>query len=159
MTYEELLIEADNKGYVVKEKPLRMNDGRIKGDRIAIRKDIPTERQKAETLVEELEHGYSTYGNILDQSIPLNRMQELRARRRAYRRLVTFDQLIRAYEAGCRNIYEMSGELNITESFLRDAIKMYAGKYGAKLIPYENYLISFHPHLHVVKMLERSKPE
>lgn len=159
MTYEELLIEADDKGYVVKEKPLQMNDGRIKGIRIAIRKDIPTERQKAETLLEELEHGYSTCGNILDQSIPLNRMQELRARRRAYKRLVTFAQLIKAYEAGCRNLYEMSGELNITEEFLRDAIKMYAEKYGARLIQYENYFICFSPYLHVVKMLERTKPE
>ena len=153
MTYEEMLMEADNRGYIVKEKPLLMYDGRIKGKKIAIRDSIPTERQKAEILLEELEHGNSTYGDIMDLSIPLNRMQELRARRRAFRRQVSFAAIISAYEAGCRNIYEMSEELDITEEFLRNALKMYAGKYGSKLIQCENYFIRFHPQLQVMKIL------
>ena len=35
MTYEELLIEADSEGLIVREKPLAGSDGRIKGKRIA----------------------------------------------------------------------------------------------------------------------------
>ena len=42
MTYEELLIEADENGLITKEKDLLANKGRIKGDRIAIKRDIPT---------------------------------------------------------------------------------------------------------------------
>lgn len=153
MTYEELLIEADGRGYVVKEKPLRMNNGRIKGHRIAIRKDLPTERQKTETLLEELEHGYSTCGNILDQSIPLNRLQELRARRRAYKRMVTFSALVKAYDSGCQSLYQLSEELDVSEAFLASALKMYAGKYGDKPVFYDNHLISFYPNLLIVSLL------
>ncbi len=153
MTYEELLIEADGRGYIVKEKPLRMNDGRIKGHRIAIRQDLPTDRQKAETLLEELEHGYSTCGNILDQSMPLNRLQELRARRRAYKRQVTFLALINAYNAGCQSLYQLSEELDVSEEFLTGALKMYAGKYGDKPVFHDNHLISFYPNLRIVKLL------
>ena len=42
MKYETLLDEAYEKGLVVKEKPLRAHDGRIKGNRIAIRSSIET---------------------------------------------------------------------------------------------------------------------
>ena len=44
--YEALLDEACEKGLIVKEKPLQSNTGRIKGKRIAIRKDL-TSTEKA----------------------------------------------------------------------------------------------------------------
>ena len=56
MTYEELLIEADSEGLIVREKPLAGSDGRIKGKRIAIRKNIPTLAKKADVLAEEMGH-------------------------------------------------------------------------------------------------------
>ena len=40
MTYDELLDTANKKGLIVKEKRLTRNNGRIKGNRIAIRKDM-----------------------------------------------------------------------------------------------------------------------
>ena len=46
MSYEDLLKEADAAGLIVKEKPLPLSDGRIKGHKIAIRKNIPTLRKK-----------------------------------------------------------------------------------------------------------------
>ena len=67
MSYEDLLREADNAGITVKEKFLPLSDGRIKGHRIAIRKDIPSQRQKADVLAEELGHFYTTVGNIVEQ--------------------------------------------------------------------------------------------
>ena len=76
MNYEELLIEADNAGLTVKEKPLPLSDGRIKGHRIAIRKDIPTQRQKADVLAEELGHYYTTVGRIVEQRSVSDRKQE-----------------------------------------------------------------------------------
>ena len=39
-TYTDLLIEADKQRLITKEKPLRANYGRIKGNRIAIKKDL-----------------------------------------------------------------------------------------------------------------------
>lgn len=158
MTYEELLVEADNAGLIVKEKPLQMNDGRIKGKRIAIRRDIRTNRQKGEVLLEELEHAYSTCGNILDQSVPLNRMQELRARRRAYKRQVTLPAIIEAYEAGCTTLYEVSEQLDISEQFLTRALAYYAGKYGPAPARWGQYLVFFAPALRVMKLLEGPAP-
>lgn len=46
MNYEALLDEAYENGLIVKEKPLKYNDGRIKESRIAIRKSIETSRKK-----------------------------------------------------------------------------------------------------------------
>ena len=46
MTYDELLIEADDTGVIVKEAPLCSGDGRCRGKRIAIRQDIPTLAKK-----------------------------------------------------------------------------------------------------------------
>lgn len=68
MTYEQLLDSADQEGLAVKEQPLSAHDGLIRGKRIAIRKDIPTQVKKACVLAEELGHHYTSTGNILDQT-------------------------------------------------------------------------------------------
>ena len=68
MTYEELLIEADSEGLIVREKPLAGSDGRIKGKRIAIRKNIPTLAKKADVLAEEMGHYHTGVGRIIDSN-------------------------------------------------------------------------------------------
>lgn len=40
MTYEELLLEAESVGLIVKEMPLTAYNGRIKASRIYIKKDL-----------------------------------------------------------------------------------------------------------------------
>lgn len=80
MTYEDLLMECDAIGVVAKEKPLKYNNGRQKGKRIAIRNDITLSTEKACILAEELGHYHTTVGDILNQSISNNRRQELCAR-------------------------------------------------------------------------------
>lgn len=52
MMYDKLLKEAENTGLLVKEKPLKSNKGRIKGNKIAIKKDM-TRIEKACILAEE----------------------------------------------------------------------------------------------------------
>lgn len=79
LTYNDLLIEADNNCLITKEKPLRANKGRIKGNRIAIKEDM-IETEKKCVLAEELGHHYTTIGNILDQTDTANRKQERHAR-------------------------------------------------------------------------------
>lgn len=79
MDYTELLIEADKNNLITKEKPLRANKGRIKGNRIAIRKGM-TETEKKCVLAEELGHHYTTSGNILKESTVSDRKQEQQAR-------------------------------------------------------------------------------
>ena len=43
-TYEDILIEADSHDLITREKPLRAHKGRIKGNRIAINKNL-TEKE------------------------------------------------------------------------------------------------------------------
>ena len=143
MNYETLLEEADSQFLVVKEKPLRAHNGRIKGNRIAIKKDIPT-IQKACVLAEELGHHYTTVGNILDQSKAENRKQERRARLWAYQKAFDLIDLVSAYKHGCRNRYEIAEYLEVTESFLQEALNTYKEKYG----PYtkvDRYVVYFEP--------------
>lgn len=151
MTYEELLMNADTEGLIVKEKPLLENDGRIKGKRIAIRKDIPTRKEKACILAEELGHNYTTVGNILDQSSISNRKQELRARMWAYNKQIGLLGIVKSYEYGCQSKHEMAEYLEVTEEFLSEALERYRQKYG-KFATVDNYIIYFEPCLGVVKM-------
>ena len=148
--YEALLNEACDIGLTVKEKPLKYNNGRIKGSRIAIRQDINTTTEKACVLAEELGHHHTSVGNILDMSVVSNRKQERQARLWAYNKQIGLTGLIRAYEAGCTNRYETAEYLEVTEEFLEECIQCYREKYGEYKIV-DNYTIYFIPHLAVFK--------
>lgn len=149
--YEKLLLEAENKGLVVKEKPLKYNDGRIKGNKIAIRQNINTQLEKSCVLAEELGHHYTSAGNILDQSRAENIKQELKARMWAYNKQIGLGGIIDAYKQGCRNFHEMADHLDVTEEFLKDALEAYRSKYGHYVIV-DNYTIYFEPYLSVADM-------
>lgn len=144
MTYDDLLIEAEKNGLIVKEKPLRAYKGRIKGNRIAIKKDLKNKVEKKCVLAEELGHHYTNVGNILDQSDIRNRKQERLARAWGYRKLVSIKKLIEAFKYGVSNRYELSQFLGVTEEFIEDALKYYSQKYGNQY-QIDNYLISFEP--------------
>lgn len=130
MDYETLLRESDSLGLITKEKFLKYNNGRIKGNRIAIRKDLKTSTEKMCVLAEELGHYHTSTGNILDQSKVSNRKQEYRARLWAYNRAVGLNGLIDAYKNGCKSRYEIAEYLNVTEEFLIETIQCYKSKYG-----------------------------
>ena len=144
MTYDDLFKEADDTGLIVKELPLEYNDGRIKGNRIAIRKSIKTTSEKACILAEELGHYSTSSGDILDQSKVENRKQEQRARLWAFKKMVTLDKIMSACEAGCRNRYELAEYLEVTEEFLQDALDKYHSIYGAAA-QIGGYLVMFEP--------------
>lgn len=153
MTYEELLIKSEQDGLTVKEKPLSSSDGRIYGKRIAIRKDMETTTEKSCTLAEEIGHYFTTSGNILNQTNVNNRKQEYRARLYGYNLKIGLLGFVRAYEAGCRNLFEMAEYLDVTEEYLKDAIKCYTAKYG-KCIAVDNYAVCFEPWLAVAKITD-----
>lgn len=151
-SYEILLSEASENGLVVKEKPLKYNNGRIKGSRVAIRQDLSTSVEKACVLAEELGHHYTSYGNILDQSNTSNRKQELRARAWAYNKQIGLLGLIRAYEHGCRNRFEIAEYLEVTEEVLEECLIFYRNKYGV-CANIDNYVVYFIPNLVIMKRI------
>lgn len=152
MNYDALLAESDSAGLVVKEKPLKYNNGRIKKGKVAIRKDIPTSIEKTCILAEELGHYYTSSGDILDQQDISNRKQERRARVWAYDLLIGLSGIVKAYRHGCSNLYEMADYLEVTEEFLRDALERYRQKYGI-YTTIDHHIIYFEPHLAIVEIL------
>ena len=123
--YETLLDEAYEKGLIVKEKPLQYNDGRIKGNRIAIRQTLDTTARKACVLAEELGHYHTTVGNILDQDDTNNREQERTARKWAYEKLVPIENIQFAFADGHTEIWNMAEYLDVDEAFLKEALIYY----------------------------------
>ena len=150
--YEILLDEANDKGLIVKEKSLQSSDGRIKGNRIAIRKDLKTTAEKACVLAEELGHYETTVGDILEMSSSWNRKQERQARLNGYNRMIGLIGIVRAYESGCQNQHEIADYLSVTEEYLLECIECYRDKYG-KMKSVDNYMIYFIPNLAVIKII------
>lgn len=148
MNYEALLEEAHQEGLVVKEKPLKYNNGRIKGKRIAIRQDIETNTEKTCVLAEELGHHHTSVGNILDMSDVRNRKQERQARLWAYNKLIGLRRIVNAFQHGCQNRYEIAEYLEVTEDFLDECISCYRDKYGVGTT-LDDYYIMFIPTLAV----------
>ena len=151
MNYEQLLTAADQEGLLVKEQPLTGHDGLIRGSRIAIRKNIETQAEKSCVLAEEIGHYHTSSGNILDQSRVESRKQEYRARLYGYNLKIGLAGLISAYEARCRNRYEMAEYLDVTEEYLEEAIDCYKAKYGL-YVSIDNYIIYFEPFV-VIKII------
>lgn len=147
MTYDELLMAADKEGLITKEKDLLAHDGRIKDNRVAIRKTISTQCEKACVLAEELGHHHTTYGDIMDQSTVSARKQERHARLWAYDKLIGLNGLIVAYMSGYREKHDLAEYLGVTESFLDAALAVYRERYGVAQVHHGRYRITFEPTL------------
>lgn len=143
MTYDDLLVQADEEELIVREKPLSGRDGQIYGNRVAIRRDLSS-IQKACVLAEELGHYYTSTGDILDLSSADNCRQEQCARLWGYRRMITTEKLVDAKKAGCHNLHEIADYLEVTEEYLHQAIEKYRSIYGT-CYQKDNYLIIFEP--------------
>ena len=151
MKYNALLNEANAEGISIKERPFKTYDGRIKGKDIYLRKDMNT-AEKSCALAEELGHYYTTVGDILDMNVSENRKQERQARLWGYNRVIGLFGLIRAYEHGCKDKYEIAEYLDVTEEYLEDCIDCYRDKYGeCKTV--DNYTIYFIPNLMIFKKI------
>lgn len=150
MEYEELLLEAERAGLLVKEKCLPLSDGRIKGKRIAIRRDIPTLTKKADVLAEELGHYYTSVGRIVEQNTVNARKQERTARLWAYNKRIGLTGILRAFQNHCTSRYEIAEYLGVSEDTLAEALEYYRQIYGEGVMV-DNYLVRFEPTLQVYK--------
>lgn len=149
MSYEELLIEADKLGIIVKELDLKTRKGRCCGNKIAINKKISI-KEKAGVLAEELGHFHKTVGNISNQKDLANRKQELIARRWGYEKSVGIIGLINAFNNNCRDAYEIADFLGVTKEYLDEAIDYFRCKYGTRY-EIDEYIIYFIPNFGIYK--------
>lgn len=140
-SYEALLSEADGLNLITKEKDLLSSDGRIKNNRIAIRKGL-TDTKKKCVLAEELGHYHTSSGIILDMNNTSNRKQEHIARMWSYDKLIGLQGFIDAFEHHCQSLHEVAEFLEVTVEFLIETINAYMRKYGS-YIKYKEYIIEF----------------
>ncbi|MDD7794835.1 ImmA/IrrE family metallo-endopeptidase [Clostridium sp. 'White wine YQ'] len=151
MTYESLENEIYDEGVEIIQMKFKGNLKALYGNNtIAIDSRIETSSEKACILAEELGHYHKTVGNILDKTKIENVKQEKIARNWGYERLISLLDIIKAFNAGTRNLYEMSEYLNVTETFLNETITHYREKYGL-MFEIEEYLIYFEPRLIIIK--------
>lgn len=151
--YEKLIEECENEGITIIEKNFKSNaKGLIKGNKIGISKKIDTNSEKRCVLAEELGHYHTTTGNILDQSNIENRKQEYKARKWSYNKLVGTENIIKAFEHGCKDKFEIAEYLYITVKFLEESIDCYKRVYGV-FVNVKEYTIIFTPSLAVIKSI------
>ena len=134
----------------------RFDSPRIKGlycdKTIGINLDIDTSTEKVCVLAEELGHHHTSVGDILDMTDIGNRKQERQARLWGYNKLIGLAGLIKAYEAGCQNCFEMAEYLGVTDEYLCECLEVYRDKYGIGTTV-DNYYVMFIPHLAVGKVV------
>lgn len=152
MTYEEMQLLHDDLNIV--EMDLSEVSG-LKGlyvnGHIAINAKM-SDIEKACVLAEELGHHYTSVGNILDMTSAANRKQEHQARLWAYNKQIGLFGLVRAFEHGCQNRFEIAEYLEVTEEFLEECIECYRNKYGiCKQV--NNYVVYFTPYLAIIKII------
>ena len=143
MTYNELLIEADKLGVIVREFNLRTVDGKCYGNRIAINSSL-SEGEKVCVLSEELSHYRLTVGDISDQHNLNNRKQELIARKAVYEKLIHPEAIIDAILAGAYNMDDLIERLRVPHHFLIESIEHYKKKYGIYYVG-KTHLLTFEP--------------
>ena len=151
--FETLLNESESKNLLIIEKDFKSNaKGLCKGNKIGLNANIETTKEKTCILAEEVGHYETTVGDILNQRIAENRKQELQARMYAYNKLIGLQGIIDCYEYGCKNTYEMSEYLEVTEKFIIDALDAYKRKYGLQT-KYKDYIVRFDPSLIVMEII------
>lgn len=135
--------------YYLGEESLR---GIYVNGNVAINTSVNNSIEKACVLAEELGHHHTSVGNILDMNDVRNRKQERQARLWAYNRLIGLRGIIKAYETGCQNKYEIAEFLEVTEECLQECIEIYRDKYGV-YTTVDNYVIYFLPNLAVMEKI------
>ncbi|MEG3218204.1 hypothetical protein RH778_001771 [Staphylococcus aureus] len=149
--YEELCINNEKIKIEETDQLPNFQPGCYMNGKIYIRRNL-SEVRKAEVLYEELAHHKLTYGNILDQSKWINRKFENYARRHGFTSAVPLHEIVEAHNYGVRNLYELSEYLQLSESYILEAIEQYKKIYGIGT-HYGEYSITFEP-LRVFKYKE-----
>ena len=147
MRYEKLLMEYPQIYIMEKDLPKGLS-GLYYDNNIEINKS-QSSYEKHCILAEELGHYETTVGNITDLNNINNQKHELIARRWGYEKIVSLDHLVECYLHGYTTAEEICLHLEITPSFLNDALKVYKQRYGIS-VHYKNYELFFDP-LNIIK--------
>lgn len=142
MSYERLLNQYQHIKIIEKVLPKGLS-GFYYDNVIEINK-FSNNYEKHCILAEELGHHETTYGDITGLDDLTSKKLELVARRWGYQKIVSLESLIECYNFGHKTVEDICEHLEITSSYLQEAINVYNQKYGLFAI-YNGYKIFFDP--------------
>lgn len=147
--YEELLDEVSSYGIKVLELELGGDCGYCLNDMIFINQSSCS-TSKYCILAEEFGHYLRTVGDITNLNLTENIKQEIKARRWSYDKILNPNKIIKVLLSGVTNLCELSEQLEVTESFLKEALEYYKNKHGIYYVG-DTHLLIFEP-LHVLEI-------
>ena len=118
--YDDLLAEYDDRLYI--EEHSMENEGLYGDGCVWINKNM-SDARKACILAEEIGHYETSIGDILDQRNPNNEKQEHKARRWAFEKMISYEEILKAKKSGCRYTWEFAEYLDLDEEFVVEALK------------------------------------
>ena len=142
MTYEELLVIAENEGVTVIEYDFESNTQGMYCDGFAFIDKSASSTEKCCTLAEELGHHFTASADIYNLDTAEQRKQEQRGRRWGYEKILPLETIIDAVIDGYDNIALLTEELDVTPEYLQDALIYYNQKHGPKL-EYHDHIVIF----------------
>ncbi|WP_017470666.1 ImmA/IrrE family metallo-endopeptidase [Amphibacillus jilinensis] len=143
MLYEDLISKYSH--LTIEEVPdLPQGLGGLYFDNVILLDKYRNTREKYCLLTEELGHYHTSAGDITDQSKLVNRKQEVRARSWGFEKAIPLEKIVQAYKAHVKNRFELAEFLDVTESYLEEALERYIQVYGI-CVKFKNYVIRFDP--------------
>ena len=109
---------------------------------ITLNSSLETTCERCSVLAEELGHYYTTPIDLFSAAHDLQEAYERRAVAWAANALLPPAKLISAWRAGVREPWELAEYCDVTESFLKRAMELYAARYGRGM-EYGGCLITF----------------
>lgn len=120
--YEELLAEYE-KELDIQERKMCC-DG-LYCDNVIWIKDSLTNAEKLSIVAEELGHYMTTAGDILDQTSDGNIKQELSARKWAFEKVISIEEILLAFKKSITEVYDLAEHFGVTEEFMRECLRHY----------------------------------
>lgn len=140
--FEKMAVRITDIPINIEDIPVK-SEGLYLGDEILIDNKL-SYKKSVEVLAEEIGHHFTSTGNILNYKDMNNMKQEIKARRFGYELVMSLDDIIEMWRLGLHNLYEFAEHLEVTQSYVKEAIDHYKMKYGLSTL-YREYLIIFEP--------------
>lgn len=157
-SYEKLVDQLDQEGVIVDETILpnrcpKANGLYIEDQRpVALVNGNRTQVHKRCILAEEAGHHYRSFGNILDQSTVQARKAENAGRRWAWEKILPLEYIaLEKWGNPDLNIQDLAAHMDVTESFLLDAVLHYRRKHGPRVDLPCMLTVQFDPYFDVWK--------
>ena len=153
--YEQLVDELTRQGVTVDETTLQ--GGKVKGlyvqkggsALIGVDGSLPV-AEKTCILAEEAGHHHRTVGRVLAQATPTQRKAENAGRRWAFEQCLPLETIARIrLENPDLPLGEMAPLMEVTESFLIDAVEHYHRRYGSRRELPSGLTVQFDPYFDV----------